>query len=120
MFSAQRTLRAKLFLILLVLFLCFPGVMAQTVSFADPDSTVHKDVYMYNSTGTLIGTYNTTSPGISLPENNESVFFVFKPQYSNPLDDPGTFLTSVIGFIQTNVLSLLILAMMAGLLFKRF
>lgn len=116
MISAQK----KFLFVLFVLLLCFPGVMAQTVSFADPDSTTHKDVYMYNSTGVLLGTYNTTSPGISLPENNESVFFVFKPQYSNPLDDPTTFLSGIIGFVQTNVLSLLILAAMAGLLFKRF
>jgi len=113
MFSAQKAI-----LITLVLFLCISPAVAQTVSFADPDSTVHKDVYMYNSTGSLLGTYNTTSPGIELPA--EDVFFVLKPQYSNPLDDPGTFLTGIVGFVQTNVLSLLILGMMGALLFKRF
>ncbi len=101
--------------------LCAPTVSAlQTVSFADPDSTTHKDLYLFNSSGTLIGTYNTTSAGITLPENNESVFFVFKPQYSNPLDDPGTFLNSTISWLQTNVLALIIIAALGGLLFKRF
>jgi len=113
MFSAQKAI-----LITLVLFLCLSPAVAQTVSFADPDATVHKDVLMYNSTGSLVGTYNTTTSGIELPESD--VLFVFKPQYSNPLDEPGTFLESIIGFVQTNALALLILAAMGGLLFKRF
>jgi len=94
------------------------SVSAQYVSFADPDSTVHKDIYIYNSTGSLLGVYNTTSSGISIPTSD--IVFVLKPQYSNPLDDPGTFLTNAIGFIQTNVLTLVIIGMLGGLLFKRF
>jgi len=94
------------------------SVSAQYMSIADPDSTAHKDVYIYNSTGSLLGVYNTTSSGISLPSGDFNL--VLKPQYSNPLDDPGTFLTNVIGYLQTNVLVLVIIGMLGSLLFKRF
>ena len=120
MVSCKKANVPKLCLLLVSLFLIFPGAMAQTVSFADPDATVHKDVYMYNSTGTLLGSYNTTSTGINLPSDNSSVFFVMKPQYSNPLEDPGTFLSNFIGWAQTNALSLVILGGIFGLLLKRF
>jgi hypothetical protein len=110
----------KAFGIFLILFLCFPGVMAvQTVSFADPDATVHKEIYMYNASGALLGTYNTTSNGIELPETGD-ILFTIKPTYSNPLDDPATFLDNLIGWLESNALSLIILAAMAGLLFKRW
>lgn len=116
--SSLRT-KVKPITIFLLLLLCFPGVMAQTVSFADPDATVHKDVYIFNASGSLIGVYNTTSNGIEIPADSDLIF-TLKPQYSNPLDDPGTYLASVISWLETNALSLLILGAMGGLLFKRF
>ncbi|RPJ50994.1 MAG: hypothetical protein EHJ95_06135 [Methanobacteriota archaeon] len=110
----------KRFLVIMIIALIAltSSVSAQYVSFADPDSTVHKDIYVYNSTGSLLGVYNTTSAGISIPTSD--IVFVLKPQYSNPLDDPSTFLANAIGFIQTNVLTLVIIGMLGGLLFKRF
>ena len=104
-------------LIALVLLMINP-VSATVLSFAEPDATQHKDLMLYNSSGTLIGIYNTTSSSINLTEN-ASYMFVVKPQYSNPLDEPGEFLTGAIGYIQTNVLALLILAAMGGLFFVR-
>jgi hypothetical protein len=120
-FLIEEKMMKKRLLVILVIALVFlvTGVSAHYVSFADPDSTAHKDMYLYNSTGALLGVYNTTSAAIDLTGVGD-VFFVMKPQYSNPLDDPGTFLTNAIGFLQTNVLSLLIIGMLGGLLFKRF
>lgn len=110
----------KVFGIFLILFLCFPGVMAvQTVSFADPDATVHKEIYMYNASGALLGTYNTTSNGIELPGTGD-ILFTIKPTYSNPLDDPATFLDNLIGWLESNALALIIIAAMGGLLLKRW
>jgi ABC-type glycerol-3-phosphate transport system permease component len=106
-------------LIVLVLLMINPVMASSTVSFADPDATVHKDIYLYNSSGTLLGLYNTTSPAITLSEN-ASYMFVFKPQYSNPLDEPSTFLNSAISWLQTNALALIILAAMGGLFLKRW
>jgi len=110
----------KIWLIMIIaLVMLVSSVSAQLVSFADPDSTAHKDVYLYNSSGMLLGSYNTTSTAINITDAGD-VFFIIKPQYSNPLDDPGTFLTNTIGFLQTNVLALVIIGMLGGLLFKRF
>lgn len=118
-FVSRLRTKVKPLTIFLLLFLCFPGVMAQTVSFADPDATVHKDVFIYNASGNLVGVYNTTSNGIEIPSDSDLIF-TLKPQYTNPLDDPTTFLAGVIGWLETNALSLLILAGMGGLLLKRF
>lgn len=118
MVSAQKVHSLKIVLVLLILVLSVPGAMAQTISFADPDATVHKDVYMYNNTGNLITSFNTTSTGIVLP--SEDIILVLKPQYSNPLDEPGTFLSSMISWLETNALALIILAAMGGLFLKRW
>jgi hypothetical protein len=119
MFSAKKAVP-----IFLLLCLCFPCVMAQTISFAEPDKITHQDVLMYGYNTSLdkwglIDTYNTTSVGITLP-NNTDVQFVLKPQYSSPLEDPAGFLRGLVGWLQTNVLSLLILAAIAGMFIRKW
>jgi hypothetical protein len=110
----------KIWLIMIIaLVVLVSSASAQLVSFADPDSTSHKDVYLYNSSGMLLGSYNTTSTAINITDVGD-VFFVFKPQYSNPLDDPSTFLTGFIGWVQTNALFLVVIGAVGALLFKRF
>ena len=94
-------------------------VSAQYVSFADPDSTTHQGVYLYNASGLLIGSYNTTSTAINITGLGD-VFFVLKPQYSNPLDDPSTWLTNTVGWLQTNATTLVIAGALGVLLFKRW
>lgn len=110
----------KVILVFLILLVCFPiAASAQTVSFAEPNTVSHQDLYLYAANGTLLGLYNTTSTGIAIP-NDTDIIFTIKPQYSSPLDDPGDFLEGAISWLQTNVLALLILGAMGGLLFKRF
>jgi len=96
-----------------------PAVSAINVSFADPDASVHRDVYIYDAAGTLQGVYNTTSSGVSIAGDS---LIVIKPQYTNPLEDPSGFLLGFIGFMQTNVLAIVIFASTMGLVFglKRF
>lgn len=107
------------FILFLTLTFCIPVSASSSVSFADPDATVHRDILIYyTANGSLIGSTNTTSSGVALPD--EDVIFIFKPQYSNPLEEPSTFLTNSVGWLQTNALSLLILAAMAGFMFKRW
>lgn len=114
MFSAK-----KVALVFLLLLLCFPGVMAQTVSFAEPNTVSHKDVYLYSSDGELLGLYNTTSTGVNITGLGD-VVFMFKPQYSSPLDDPSSFLDGIIAWFETNALSLIILGAVGGLLFRKW
>lgn len=109
----------QLLALFFLLFSCFPGVMAQMVSFAEPNTISHKDVYVYSSNGTLLGLYNTTSTGIDISGQGDLVF-MFKPQYSNPLDDPATFLDGAVSWFQTNALALIILGVMSGFLLKRW
>lgn len=126
MVSCKKTDFSKILFVLLILLLCFPCVMAQNISFADPDSTVHRDILVYSVNHTSgqfeeTATYNTTTTGIFLSDSNATdLMFVFTPQYTNPLEDPGAFLAGIIGFLQTNVLALVIIGMLGGLLFKRF
>jgi hypothetical protein len=120
---SARTNYTKFSFILLALFLCFPGVMAQTVSFADPDTTMYRDIHMYgfnNTTGQwgMLGLYNTTSTAIELP-NNTDVQFVLKPQYTSPLDDPGGWLDSTFAYTQTNLVPLIAIMFLIGLLLTR-
>lgn len=116
MFSAK-----KIFAVFLLLFLCYPVMAIQYASFAEPDTEIHKDIYLYYANGTLQGMYNTTSSLIALPNDTDGDFmFVIKPQYTSPLEDPQDFLTGLIGWLGTNALQLLILAACGGLLFKRF
>ena len=104
--------------ILLVLLLIVPATAIQYVSFAQPDTLTQKDIYLYNASGSLLGLYNTTSTGIELPASGD-VMFVIKPQYSTPLDDPGTFLDSGFAFVETNVIPLVVILFLIGLLLTR-
>lgn len=111
----------KVLLVLLILVLCSPVAFAQTISFAQPDVLTHQDVYMYYANGSLIGLYNTTSTGIQLPPASAGdVQFTFKAKNLNPLDDPAGSLAAIIGWFESNAISLLILAGVISLAFKRF
>jgi len=112
--------KRKLVFILLLLFLIFPGVTANNVTFADPDATVHKDILIYYANGTLFTTTNTTSTNVALPTDAEGDFLlVLKPQYTNPLEDPGTWVDNAFSFVETNLVSLIAIMFLTGLLLTR-
>ena len=109
--------------ILLVLFLIVPVTAVQYISFAQPDTTIQKDIYLYgwNTTSEkfeLLGLYNTTSADIAIPEDTD-IMFVLKPQYSSPLDDPGTFMDSGFAYVETNIFPLIAIIFLIGLLLTR-
>ena len=118
----------KALLIISVLFLIFPGVMAQSVSFADPDATQHRDIYIYYANGSLLhnpgslyGQWNTTSTGIAIPNDTDGdLLIVLKPQYTNPLDDPETFADSLYSWFTTNALVLITVGAIAALVFRKW
>lgn len=114
----------KLFSISLLLLLCFPGAMALTITMSNPDATMQRDIIVYsiNETGLtnttpLYGLYNTTS--IIDIDPNSSYLFVLKPQYSNPLDDPGAWLKATLDYVHSNLASLLIIMFLIGLILVR-
>jgi len=114
----------KLFSIFLLMLLCFPGAMAtQYISFAQPDTLTQKDIYLYgfNTTSAdyeLLGLYNTTSTAIEIP-NGTDIMFVIKPQYSTPLDEPGTWLIATFAYVSSNLVALIIIMFLIGLILVR-
>jgi putative alpha-1,2-mannosidase len=109
----------KIFSILLLLLLCFPGAMAiQYISFAQPDTLTQKDIYLYNASGSLLGLYNTTSTGIEIPAAGD-IMFVIKPQYSTPLDEPGTWLSATFSYVSSNLAAIIIILFLIGVLLAR-
>lgn len=115
----------KLVLILLVLLLCFPGVMAQNITFAEPDTLIHKDVVVYgvNSTTGIfeqLAVYNTTTAGIYLSNSSyPDMMFVFKPQYTSPLDNPSAWLSNAMSWMSTNVVELAVAFTLIGFILTR-
>lgn len=109
----------SIFLCCLIFLSLVPVVSAvQYVSFAQPDTLTQKDIYLYSANGSLLGLYNTTSSGIELPASGD-LMFVLKPQYSNPLDDPATWLNSLVSWAQSNAVSLLFIAILLGYVISR-
>lgn len=110
-------------LIALLAFITMP-VQAQTITMANPDATMERDIIVYqiNETGPvnvtpLYGLYNTTS--IIDIDPDFSYLFVLKPQYSNPLDEPGTWLSSTFSYVSSNLAALIIILFLIGLLLSR-
>ena len=114
----------KLFFIFFLMLICFPGAMAaQYISFAQPDTLTQKDIYLYGFNTTsgkheLLGLYNTTSTGIEIP-NGTDIMFVIKPQYSTPLDEPGTWLSATFAYVSSNLVALIIIMFLIGLILVR-
>jgi hypothetical protein len=114
----------KLLLLFLAVFLCFPGAMAiQYISFAQPDTLTQKDIYLYGFNTTsgaheLLGLYNTTSSGIEIP-NGTDIMFVIKPQYSTPLDEPGTWLNATFAYVSSNLAAIIIILFLIGVVLAR-
>ena len=104
--------------------ICFPGAMAaQYISFAQPDTLTQKDIYLYGFNTTsgkheLLGLYNTTSTAIEIP-NGTDIMFVIKPQYSTPLDEPGTWLSATFAYVSSNLVALIIIMFLIGLILVR-
>ena len=115
---------SKIILVFTLLSILFPAVTAiQYISFAQPDTLTQKDLYLYGFNTTsegyeLLGLYNTTSAGIEIP-NGTDIMFVLKPQYSTPLDDPGTFVDSAFAWVVSNLIALIACMFLIGLLLTR-
>ena len=106
-------------LIALLLMAVMP-VQALNVTMANPDATTQKDVVVYQANVTdvwMYGLYNTTS--IIDLDDGYSYIFVLKPQYSNPLDDPLTWLDSTFSYVSTNIIPIVIIIFLIGLLLTR-
>ena len=120
-------MKQKQILVIALIALLLMAVMpaqALTVTMSNPDATMERDVIVYavNDTGIanvtgLYGLYNTTS--IIDIDEDFSYIFVLKPQYSNPLDSPGEWLTAMFSYVSTNIIPIFIIIFLIGLLLSR-
>lgn len=109
-------------LIVLAALLLTGTVSAQNMSISNLGLSGKQDVLIYDSTGVLISTYNTSSPFVPLPASDFSI--VLKPtqraRFTNPmllLQDGLDFITQTENLIPIAIfLCLLILA--TGLYYK--
>lgn len=104
-------------LIFVLVFVVVMPVQAMTITMANPDATVQRDLIAYWPNGTMYGFYNTTSV-INL-DTGSDYLFVLKPQYSNPLDEPGVWLASMFSWVTTNIIALIACIFLIGLLLVR-
>jgi len=113
-------MRLKYLILGLLLLLSFmPGVMAQNVSFAEPDKTVHQTVNIYyTNNGTLYDSCNTTSTDVLLPASGD-IIMIFKPQYEPWFTNPVTALQSGMLYIQTYWIQICVIFGILVLLWKR-
>ena len=95
---------------------CVP-VHAVNVSFSSIDGAADRDIYLYSSSGVLLGLYNTSSTGIEL--TNDAIF-MFKPQTTSFLESPDTWLTGVaFPWIKTNIIGLIVFVVLIWIAFGR-
>ena len=95
-------------------------VQALTITMSNPDATMERDIVVYQTNVTdvwMYGLYNTTS--IIDIDGNYSYIFVLKPQYSNPLDEPITWLENTFSYVSTNIVPIIIIVFLIGLLLSR-
>jgi hypothetical protein len=101
-------------LIALIMLVTIPA-QAQTIQMSNPGSIGARDIMVYNSTGSLYGSYNTTS--LITLDQNQSYVFMLKPQTSNAIDDPGEWLTeTAFPYVRTNILAIILIVFCIGLL----
>ena len=103
-----------------LLLLASTPVQALTITMSNPDATMERDVVVYQTNVTdvwMYGLYNTTS--IIDIDSNYSYLFVLKPQYSNPLDEPLTWLENTFSYVSTNIVPIIIIVFLIGLLLSR-
>ena len=103
-----------------LLLMAVTPVQALTITMSNPDATMEKDIMVYQANVTdvwMYGLYNTTS--IIDIDENYSYIFVLKPQYSNPLDEPITWLENTFSYVSTNIVPIIIIVFLIGLLLSR-
>lgn len=93
-------------------------VSAQYITMANPGGIAERDIAVYYGNGTLAGLYNSTST-IEL-DGTIDYIFTMKPLSSNPLEDPGDWLTgTAFPFLQSNAIGIVMICAFIGMIFWR-
>lgn len=96
-----------LLMLITVALMVYPA-QATNITMANPNGIAERDIIVYDSAGQLYGFYNSTST-ISI-NGSEDYIFSMKPLQTNPLEDPGDWMTNVaFPFIVSNVIAIIVL-----------
>jgi hypothetical protein len=106
----------SILLLLLVVCILPTAVAATTYLTFSPLQLEPEDMLFYNSTGALLGRYNTTSAAIAL-NDNESYTILVVPSNSNLLaNHPDTWFSGFLNYLQTNSVGLIVALFMAAMI----
>jgi hypothetical protein len=85
-----------------------------TLTMSNPNAMSERDFVIFYTNSTMQGYYNSTS--VITLDTNESYIMVIKPMQTNPLEDPGTWLTnSFIPLVTSNAAALILMVFLAML-----
>jgi len=110
-------IKKLMFIMLITLMVLSATAQAQTITMSNPGGIAERDIICYFANGTMQGYYNSTSV-ITLDPTVDYIF-TMKPIGSNPLEDPGNWLASLLAFMASNVIPLMVIVGLIGLLTMR-
>lgn len=111
-------MKKLLLLIALFCLLAVGSVTAQNMSVTDLGIASPQTIQIYAGNGSILaGTYNTSSTGISLPEDD--FVLLIKPETITVMSDPLTLLGAAFSYIESNVIPIVIILFFIGLVFRR-
>jgi hypothetical protein len=112
-------MKKRLVLLVMLLFclVVIGTVSAQNMSITDMGILGSQTIQVYANNGTLLGTYNTTTNGISLPTGD--FVLLIKPKSSDAIQDPRAFLSAGFAFIETNAIPLVMLFFVVGFFWRK-
>ena len=100
--------------LLVLMVLAMIPCTAQTITMSNPMGISERDMLVYFPNGSLVGLYNSTS--VITLDGASDYIFAQRPMQTNPLEDPGDWLTNVaIPFVQSNVIFLVVMVFLIGL-----
>ena len=87
-----------------------------TVTMANPGGISQRDIVVYFPNGSMQGFYNSTSVITLNTTDSLGYTFSLKPMQTNPLEDPGTWLTNdFIPLVTSNAAALILMIFLAML-----
>lgn len=109
---------AFIFLAIAVLIAVMP-VQAQNMTISRLGFGSDETIQIYGNGTTLYGTWNTTTNGIQLPE--EDFTMVIKPANVDTFADPAGWLsTEAFPFVQTNIIGIVLIVILAAMWARGF
>jgi len=116
--NSRLTLVLLVVSLVLALVVLTPPTQAQTIALANPMGLAERDIIVYWPNGSMQGYYNSTSV-IEL-DNTSDYIFALKPVQTNPLEDPGDWLTNTaFPFVESNTIAILVIMFCIGALLWR-